>query len=815
MSTNGDGSGKAPKGLTGVTFLGMPAISADDRYSVKLGDGQVEGPMPSAEVAERLRAGNFDGTEMISKDGSFWIPMLSLPMFRDIIDELQDTGSSTMFGGRLLMDDEAPEPADVAPPRQASFGQTGLDGPRFGNERLPSNTWASLEDSGSLPALSSRSMSGLGLSESTGPSKNELPLPGGFARESATEDSGALPFPLAPPGQALSDDLPILAKSGADAEPSVDRFGISSFNTMADDDLPVPRGAQKLDAIDDPFGTLNPGNATMDLPKSANSKSQSPWAQASDGLPRSAQSDDDPFGWSGGLPQSASSGLPAAASGLPSSLSGLPAATSGLPQSASSGLRSSLSGLPAASAELPQSSPFGQAEPRPSGTMAMGAFQPSSDLPASVSGVGGILEELGATDNSLWSDDDVIPGVSSTTDARQISEAASSAFSFDDDEFEDWEPDESGLGDSLSSVEAQAPQSASSSFFDEAELPPAPVAEPLAPASSSPGSRRSSGSALVKVGVGVVVVGTLAAGAFVVAPMITGGSVDEVAEGTGELVVVQQEAPVAPAVPALGALSELDGAGPVGLRAYIAEASISNGSALEDRAKVVIAQALLVAYLPEDLTTANRMVELAAGLATEGAEASAPLVTLAMGAAAAIGGDEAGASVLESVRDPEFAPLARLFEAMTVIQRYRDVSYASARVTAETSATATEASAAVAEAEGSVAASAEGSVGADGTADAEGSVAAEAPAVAGDTVVAQDMQPVLDRAVTRPLEAAMAAAPRHAAVLYWRAWTHLETGEASDGIRTRPCAGQRVAGLVTPASGGPCRGRHADSACDR
>jgi tetratricopeptide (TPR) repeat protein len=768
----------APKNLTGVTFLGMPAISADDRYSVKLADGEVEGPMSSAEVAERLRAGSLDGTEMISKDGNFWIPMLSLPMFRDVIDELQeDTGSSTMFGGRLMMEEDGPRRQHAGPTRPAPLSQSGL-GLAGG---APSGAWASLEDSGSMPAVSGRAMGNLGLGDNSTPGLSELPLPGGFAGGVATEDSGAMPIPQAPPRQAVSDDLPILAEP--EQTPGLDRFGISSFTQDTSDDLPASRGTQKLGASEDPFGPRGKDGATLNLPKSANSTMQSNWDHASGGLPRSAQNEEDPFGWSGGLPQSAA-GLPQSAAGLPQSAGGgLPQSAAGLPQS-SAGLPQTAAGLPTSSAALPQSSSPSREPSRPPGTMAMGAFQASADLPASVSGTGDILENLGA-DASLWADDDVIPGVSTTTDSRQLGSAAASAFSFDDDEFDDWDPAGSGLADSPAAAPSQG-AAGGSSFFDEDELPPAPVSDPIVPQQSTGGGRRSSGGGMVKVGAGVMVLGALAVGAYFVVPMVTGGSSNDATEGTGEVVVVQQAEPAAAAAATLGSLSELDAAGPAQLREYINSASIGASSALEDRSKAVIAQALLVAYLPEESTAANRMLELAAGLVVEDGQSTPPIVALAQGASAAIAGNEEGAEVLTSVRDPEFAPLARLFEGLAVIQRHRGVSYAAAA--APVVEPVAEGSAAVVPAEGSAAAAVpmEGSAAAEGSTTAEGSGAptpVAVPVVAAAPALVPVIRPALDRAVTRPLDAALASAPRNAAILYWSAWTNLETSQASGAVQ--------------------------------
>jgi tetratricopeptide (TPR) repeat protein len=809
MSTNGDGSGNAPKNLTGVTFLGMPAISADDRYAVKHADGSVEGPMPSAEIAQRLREGDLGGTEMISRDGSFWIPMLSLPMFRDVLDEAP-APTNTVFGvGRLSLDDEeeedlqrGPGRSHAAPTRPAPLSQSGLGSSAgsLGTESYRSGAWASLEDSGAVPAVqAARPTQKLG-AETMPPSRSvaERLLPTGFAAPSLTEDSGAVMMPLAPRG-AISEDLPILAEP--EETPGLDRFGVSSFGANAGDAPTLRANRAMMDDLASATGGLRGG--TRNLPRSSATEQNLPEPGMGD-LPRSADSGlDDPFGWSRGLPQSAAGlprsaggNLPKSAAGLPQSATGYPQSAAGYPQSAA-GLPQPASGLPQTSAGYPQS--LGSGPSRPPGTAMMSAFSAGPELPASRAGQGNILENA-ALDSSVWSDEDVIPGVSATTDARQIGAsgaAGASAFSFDDDPFDEgWDPTGSGLAGGASTISGSgSPRPAATSFFSEDELPPAPAGPSITsamPARPATPARRS--GMLIKVGAGVVVAAALASGAYVLLPSLLGSGYNYSAEGTGEMVVVAPVAPVATQT-TLPSLTEIETAGPASLRLYLSSATVGETSAPADRARQAIAQALLVAYLPDELALARQVRATADALASvEGASAE-PLVALAIGAANAIYGDVDGAAALSSINDPEFAGLARMFEALATIQNYRGVNYntpapavAEAAAVEGSAAVLAEGSAAVvaeAPADGSaVEASGEGSA----AAPAEGSVEAPPPepvAVAPVVVVpvvVPIVRPELDENVTRPLQAATAAAPGNVSVQYWAAWVELNTGESAAAV---------------------------------
>jgi hypothetical protein len=68
----------------GATMIGMPVLeglsqAAEEQFSVRGVDGQVEGPMATDALIGAIRAGRYTGDESVSRDGRFWIPIVAIP----------------------------------------------------------------------------------------------------------------------------------------------------------------------------------------------------------------------------------------------------------------------------------------------------------------------------------------------------------------------------------------------------------------------------------------------------------------------------------------------------------------------------------------------------------------------------------------------------------------------------------------------------------------------------------------------------------------------------------------------------------------
>jgi tetratricopeptide (TPR) repeat protein len=267
-------------------------------------------------------------------------------------------------------------------------------------------------------------------------------------------------------------------------------------------------------------------------------------------------------------------------------------------------------------------------------------------------------------------------------------------------------------------------------------------------------------------------------------------------------VVMANTTPVAtgPVASVVGELTSVKTASPAQLREFIATAAISAASSADDRAKVLIAHCLHQAWVPTDTASVTTMRSLYEGLASaEGADAE--LVALARGAFEAISGDADPATGLETVRNPAYVPMARLFTALYGIQTYRGISYPVSAAPAPSAAegfntvadgSGTEAGSGTAAAEGSAVAvevtppGTEGSAAAPVVAEGSGPAADDAPAEgsaelpAAAAIVVANVE--LDDAVIRSLDRALSADPDLGAAVYWRAWANLEAGEYADAL---------------------------------
>jgi hypothetical protein len=481
MATGEDGGGARPP--AGVTFLGIPAVKAqEDSYRLRHPDGSVEGPLGVGVLIRRIYDGVLTGSEGVSKDGNFWIPMMAIPQFREAFDANEPADGRTTLGQSMQDEADRQRAITAANPhnavtaavlvRPAPLAESGLGiGTSTERDSFRSGAWSAPADAG---------LSGQGFARgiAQGPGRldlagmSELPLPQGFTNlPGMTEDSGALPVMM---------DLP----RGA-GQPTL--HTTRGTSTALFDDLD-----------DDP---VLPVSSQMGLPRAAGT------------LPMSAQA----FG--AGLPVSAA-GLPVSAASFPTSAASPPTSSPFPPMSSSFG--AGASGFPASlSNSLPGSNPVDDFDlPIPQGsarTIGMSALDAARgpDLPASSRTRGPNLQELGNA--NLWNDDDLIPGVQPGHSARGAAPVASNAtFDFDDDPFADdgaWQKRNEGR-------DAGAPQS--SAFFSDDDLPPAPAA-PTPAASPATRAKGGAGKGVRYLAVGAVVVALGAAAAFVLPGLLTGG----------------------------------------------------------------------------------------------------------------------------------------------------------------------------------------------------------------------------------------------------------------------------------------------------
>jgi tetratricopeptide (TPR) repeat protein len=712
MATNEDGRGGAP--LTGVTFLGLPAIpAADGGFRVKFSDGRVEGPLSNDEIRSRIERGELDGGEGVSRDGTFWIPMSAVPMFRDALNAVA-TGESTHFGVGL----SGMEPASQVPPS---------------------------------------------------PPRNPLDLPGGFlSHPGLTEESGALPLPQAPHRtQQLGGGAPGGGPTLTQPASMSDLPGL--FGGQSDLD------AAELAASDLPGLRSELPGLGAELPRAAEGR-QVPSLRDSQGL-SAVQS-------AAGLPRSAGTmplpGLPASASG--GDLSGFPSLSASLPRPVgapslpqSSATAPALGGASVRSALAdedadPLDALFGggttQAElPRSTATTMMSPITASPDLPASTKAPNALM---GAAMESLWDDDaDVVPGVGAAPVAAdwQAGAAPAGGLDFDADPF---------AGVVASSAGAPA---SGMDFFDEPEPPPVPAGPPVIPGAAAPirqAPRQAGGGRPWLLWAGVAAAVTVAGGVsiLVVLPMLQGRGGDE--DAIPEMVLADTPVqPVQVTSAVVDGLDSLTEAGPEQLRLYIEGAGLHAGSAVEDRARVLVAMAALWSYVPEDRALLTRLTQVYTELETAGGEPT-ELTTLAVGAFGAVTGEFDATQRLSGLRGGEAGPWAGLMLALQDIQAYRGVQPEAQPVPAAAEPSAAEGSAVAPQGDAAGAGEA-----ADG--EAASSAAGEAPEAAAPAPART--RPVLAASVGTALDRVLQGDPTFASAVYWRAWVALEQGDEAEARR--------------------------------
>lgn len=706
-----------------------------------------------------------------------------------------------------------------APNFPAPLGASGLGVTEDSTMTMASGNWASLDDgsdhslsdilapnpdalsnvSGVRP-LSTQAMSPQEFLGEPQHSTTELPTPQGFTHfpSGEGEDDGLPRFPSA--DEVLNE---LNAQSGASAfdAPEPEGFvGAPRFDSAAvlnepfDDGAPLPGAAPVGGTVEfGGFPGAASGGGTMAM--SGLSGADLPMSQ-NENLPTSAGSN---------LPVSAESNLPVSAgTNLPVS------AGSNLPTSAGTNLPTPAgTNLPRTSAELPGStsafgappsdneSLFGVADGGNFGTQAMsgidvGADLPASrhqfdlgdlgdesgggsELPASARGVGTSVLDQMAEAEDIWAAPD--PPAGGVSSQREFGKRPDTGINFateeigfeldpsasygaagealrDSGSFDDFFPESEGNNEPTRVAEAPEP-----SF----EAPPADVGEPLVQAEPAPARSKSGGGGAMKIVGAIVVLGVLAGGGYFAATQLGGGGGES--PDTAPEEVVTPTPVIAPEVPGIETIY----AGTYdGYVLYVGDArtAVEQRNDADDRAKLVIASALLLAEHPASAQVLDDLRANASAL--EGEASPSELVRLAQGAYLAVIGDADAGAALEPLQRGTYAGLAHLFEGLAAVQNYRGVDYSQPTPAAAPPAEEV----------------AEGSGEANGSGDA--AAAQEAEAVAAADAVEEEVEEVvrtLDSSVAAFFDAAARAQPDLVSAHFWRGWVGLELSNA-DGAET-------------------------------
>ncbi len=755
MASNEDGQGSgAPGDLKGVTFLGRHNdAGGSTSYHIKGPSGTVEGPYPAVDIRDRIASGDLSGDEGVSKDGNFWIPILAVPEFSEVFKAraggAPPSGGGAPGGTQRLGSVPPPPPRPAGAPQMPS-APAPLESSGLGVtsdsavSRMASGAWASLPgrdyESGDVSVAKAAMPDPNALSAVSGvrrlspgdedPNLSELPLPGGFTNL-PNDGSGAFGDPSQKrrdygdePTAKLSADA--LSNLGASLPPppgppsrSTGTFGLAT-------DPALPTSAAEL-----------PGTRP-ELPRSA---AQLP-GRAAD-LPQSAAS----LAGLGGLPTTPQ--LPRSATDLPQRGQATSVPYGGGPQVHGTQMMSGIT-----DAELPMPAGGGGFD-----------FGGEGELPASAGSAGSILDELGEPDDIWASPGGMVPGQAQTSEMPQHNTGGAT---MDGDPF-DFGPDPFGdAEDAFGGGVTSGRTSDFSEFFEQgsgghsAAHPAAPASAPPPPtptaATAAPAPSSSGGGVMSKVIPAVLGLVILAAGAFAAWTFLKKGQGDETpmagGDGSGSQVVVASSADVQP----ISALAQGSHA------TYVeytdtARQAVAGGGTVENRARLQIGLALILADAPGDIDVAAEMRRLHESLADQDADS---LVALANTAYFAAMGDEQALQAARGVSDPAHAGFADLMEGLYYVQSYRGVDYDEP----EADEPAEE------EAAGDGSGDEAAAEGGDAEAPAEEE---EAPA---DEIVLDEGPRELAPEAAQAFDAAIAADPGLVPAYYWRGWTALE---ASDG----------------------------------
>ncbi len=757
---HGGGGGFRPTGqLRGVQFLGQPeGGGAGGGYHVRHPDGTVEGPLPNAVVADRIRNGELTGDEGVSRDGQFWIPVMAVPEFALVFRQAGGAGGTpTMLGT------PAPSPA-AAGSTSLLAGDAALSGsyPSFLDDDIPDSPFASRAG-----APASTTASPPAVDDIFGGGTAPAPLGGsglGFDAESSASRMASGAWSSLPGGDEISVSKAVAPNPDALSNlPGVRRLTSAQPAIDADPTTPsLPRGFADLPAPMEQSGELPipvPGGVrpTGVLPPIAASR-RDPLAdlpiargdlppQPAQNLPRAAGG--------GALPPAPGGGDVASAQGLPGSTHGMgapPAATGRGPGSTLTSPESRPTWGDASGLNLSGLLDLDAGGSRPHGTQMMSAFggeQPElpaavdpgtrgPELPTSTRAASSFLDDLGGTDD-IFATGGAVSGAGVGTAGAA---PAADPFGFGQDPFA--QLDDSGPAPAAGGGEF-------SGFFSAPEAGATHDA-PVAPATAAAGDvarprPRGGGGAIVAAALGLLVL----AGA--------GGALwyfvlrDAPVEVVAPPVVAPEPEVVVAAEATLGPLTDLRQANYVDTEAYvqIGRQAVAAGRNDTDRARTMVGLGLMLAQNPANSALAEELGRLHAELGDDATDAGAQLARLAWAAATAQGDiAELARPILRDGAAAEQA-WANTFVGIGGLQRFRGVDYS----TPEPAPTAAEASG-------------EGS----GAAALEEPVAAEEPVAVAESAT-------LDPAAARALDAALAADSDLVAARYFRGVVALAEGDAT------------------------------------
>ena len=796
----------------GATMIGGPALAgllqpAEEQFSVRGLDGQVEGPMPTDALIGAIRAGRYTGDESVSRDGRFWIPIVAIPDFGDAFRSSHVDSGSTLYGGAPLVF-AGDQPGGTA----EELGQLSDDGFEALDTQTSAGTLAMELPAGfQLQASPAPTSGGATMHFDLDELPAEAPELADLIDLDLTAEALAVPAPAAPATDASASyesDSDLVA---LDAEPLSESLilpapkGFTAFSDAPLElleaaeaskreptvDLPLPNGFTHLGEVDMSVAQAL-GLEVEDLPTPVADRSELP-RSAAEALPRSA----------GGL-----SNLPTPAASLPRGGMTLVPADEPAPETeaefpanrgAAVGSIQTLDGLvgdfgerldePMAGGELPASARAAGANILDTFSSVDALWAGSADAKSAPdAGLrGGAAKTVSAARPATVFGASTVPGGAHFDDFEtpaaggQQTEGATPYLSGFDapsqpaeiDGFGSYQPSES-YGDSGVDSWGQPQEGDQATGQDEYGSYFGEEAEPQPTASRKVARPASTKKPWLSILLGVAVVG---GGGFYGFNIYQQKQADEAArqaaiEAARNRVVEQPKI-------VLGELSELQSGSAKAYQTFVDNGRkvLARGGSDEERARVMVAAALLLAEQPDqrdlfaDLEKWNGQLK----------SADAPLARLARGAYLALRRDDTAKATLEGVSDPSLRGFSSLFQAIAGLQSYRGIDLTIPLTPAKRGKAAA----------GKAKPPAEGSAAAEGSGKAAPAQDAKAAAPAGDGGKPADAKaaPVAEAAPAAPpeaaplqelpkgtleaLERAASLDPKLVAPHYWMGWIAL------------------------------------------
>ena len=672
----------------GATMIGSPSLAAlpqaaEEQFSVRSPDGQVEGPMSTDALIGAIRAGRYSGDESVSRDGRFWIPIVAIPDLGAAFRSAEAPSGSTLFGGAplVLSNDPLDESADA-------LGLMSDDE----LEALPVPTGAATMAM-ELPA-------GFPLGESPAPAPgsatmnfdiDELPAEASILADlmdlDLTEEAKEVPAPK-PAEELVLDDEPF---SDALLLPPPKGFTAFSDAPLALMDAVRENQPPQTTELPLPHGFTHLGQADLSVVEALGLEVED--------LPIST-------GAGAELPRSASEGLPRSAGVL----SNLPTPTSGLPRGGATLVAADEAGLDG-SAEFPANrgaalgsiqsldglvGDFGEPLDEPIG---------GGELPASARAAGANILDTFSSVEAIWAgpaevksapSSDLRGGGARTVAAARAATVFGASTVPSGAHFDDFDAPDAGSAHTAGATPYLSgfDQPAELSGFDNYQ--PAdgggdPWGQPAEGAEAgdeqvatdeygeyfgsgtgqSTSARKVARPASNKKPWLAIAIGLLVAGGggFYGFTVYQQKQVEEAARRAA-IEAAQNRVVEQPKI-VLGQLSELESGSSKAYQTFVDNGRklLARGGSDEERARVMIAAALLLAEQPEqrdlftDLEKWNGQLKAV----------DAPLARLARGAYLAMRRDETAKATLEGVSDPNLRAFASLFQAIGALQIYRGI----------------------------------------------------------------------------------------------------------------------------------------------